>query len=310
MACPRVIVNPIAGRGRGAAAKDIIYKAFAQANQPVELLVTTQPGDAIRWAYEAAQDGVPYVAGAGGDGTANEIMNGLIRWLADGGDPSRLPKLGMIPVGTGNDFGYNFALPLDVPTACHCLFRGRTRLTDVGLVESDTEKPLYFVNGVGLGFDAVVNIESRKIRYVTGGAVYLPAVLKTMLFYYRAPRVQVSYNGEAFEDNLMMISVMNGERFGAMFHMTPGSRIDDRLLSLCFVGKLSRPAMFAMVPRFIKGSHPSHPKVRLGKAAKVSVESDEPLPSHVDGEIYSTRARRYTFSIVPWQVEMICGMEL
>jgi diacylglycerol kinase (ATP) len=168
MTVPVVIVNPIAGRGRGAASKEEIARAFQQAGQPVEILVTNQPGDAVKWAYEAAQRGVPFIAGAGGDGTANEIMNGLSRWLRNGGDPGTMPRFGMIPVGTGNDFGYNFDLPHEVPAACQRLLDGRVRWMDVGLVESDTEPPLFFVNGVGLGFDAVVNIESRKIRYLRG----------------------------------------------------------------------------------------------------------------------------------------------
>jgi YegS/Rv2252/BmrU family lipid kinase len=304
---PRIIVNPIAGRGRANEAKDQIQKIYAREGQPMEMLITTRPLDATQWAYEAARDGVPYVAGAGGDGTANEIINGLARWVRDGGDPGRLPRFGVIPVGTGNDYAYNF-FPLDGNLEAHCgrLMRGQTRSVDVGLVESDAEDPLYFVNGVGLGFDAVVNIESRKIKHLRGAAVYVPAVLKTILFYFRAPRCRIALADQAsFEDNLMMISVMNGVRFGATFIMTPGSQIDDRVFNFCFVQRCSRPQMFALVPQFIKGTHPGHPKIRLTTARQATLEANEPLPSHVDGEIYSVRARRYTFSILPWQLQML-----
>jgi len=181
-----------------------------------------------------------------------------------------------------------------------------SRRIDVGLVESDTEDPLYFVNGVGLGFDAVVNVESRKIKVLRGAAVYLLAVLKTILFYFRAPRCAVTIDERSFADHLMMISVMNGERFGGTFHMTPGSKIDDRLFNLCFVQRLTRPQMFALVPQFIKGTHPGHPKITLTTSSKLVLEANESLPSHVDGEIYSVRARHYTFSILPWQFSIIC----
>jgi diacylglycerol kinase (ATP) len=306
MAYPRIIVNPAAGRGRAAAARGAIDAAFAALNEPIDLLVTAQPGDATRWAYEAATQGVPYVAGAGGDGTANEIINGLAHWVRDGGDARRLPKFGMIPVGTGNDFAYNFSLSHDVAAACETLARQQTRLLDVGLVESDAEKPLYFVNGVGMGFDAIVNIESRKVRFGRGGMVFLPAVLKTILFYFRAPRVVARLNGAVYEDNLMMISVMNGVRFGAMFHMTPGSKIDDRLLNLCFARRMNRPQMLAMVPRFIRGTHPGHPKIKLAATDRVTIDSSEPLPAHVEGEIYTVRAQHFEYSIQPWQLQMIC----
>lgn len=303
---PKIIINPVAGRGRGAASREEIEGVFRQAGQPVEIVVTTQPGDATQWAYEAAEEGVPFIAGAGGDGTANEIMNGLARWAQNSGHPQRIPRFGMIPVGTGNDFGYNFQLPTDVPGACQKLMNGNLRWMDVGLVESDTEPPLYFVNGVGLGFDAIVNIESRKITALRGAAVYVPAALKTLLFYYRAPHTKVVFDEETLEDDLMMISVMNGERFGAVFHMTPGSRIDDGYFSLCFVRKLPRQAMLPMLPRFIRGTHPKHPRVVMAKARRLTVESSEPLPSHVDGEIYSVRAQRYAFTIMPWKVPMLC----
>jgi len=304
---PSIILNPIAGRGRAAAAQDEIQRIFAREGQPMDMLVTTQPLDATRWAYQAASDGAPWVAGVGGDGTANEIINGLARWMRDGGDPNRAPALGMIAAGTGNDFGYNFGLIPDVEDACRRLLRGQTRAIDIGLVESDTEDPLYFGNGVGLGFDAVVNIESRKIKHMRGAAVYVPAVLSTILFYYRSPRCRISMAGQvAIEDCLMMISVMNGVRFGATFLMTPDSKIDDGLFSLCFVQRCSRPQMFALVPQFIKGTHPGHPKIRLTTSSRVTLEASESLPSHVDGEIYSVRARRYTFSILPWKLAMIC----
>ena len=268
-------------------------------------MLTTRPGDATRWAYEAAEQGLPYVAGAGGDGTANEIVNGLANWVDDGGDPARLPALGMIPCGTGNNFVYNFALPLEVSGACQRLFDDRTRLIDVGRVRADTETPLYFVNGVGIGFDAIVNIESRKLRFVRGGAAFLPAVLKTMLLYYHAPRVVMESNGHNTSEQAMMVSVMNGERFGAMFHMTPGCQIDDRKLSLCMVKKLSRPAMLQMVYRFIRGSHPGHPKVVLLSTDAVTLRMEEPMPAHVEGEIYSMGASCYEFSLAPWQLRMI-----
>lgn len=304
---PRIIVNPTAGRGRADEAKETIRQIYARAGQPVDMLVTTRPLDATQWAYEAARDGVPYVAGAGGDGTANEIINGLARWVRDGGDPGRLPHFGVIPVGTGNDFAYNFHLSAELEEACGRLMRDQTRAIDVGLVESDAEDPLYFINGVGLGFDAVVNIESRKIKHLRGVTVYLLAVLKTILFYFRAPRCRVGLADQAgFEDNLMMISVMNGLRFGATFIMTPGSQIDDGQFNFCFVERCSRPQMFALVPQFIKGTHPGHPKIRLTTARGATLEANEPLPSHVDGEIYSVRSRRYVFSLLPWKLEMIC----
>lgn len=306
MTQPRVIVNPTAGRGYGGTAYAQIEAVCKQSGQTVELMLTTKPGDATQWAFEAAEMGAPYVAGAGGDGTANEIANGLAKWVEGGGDPNRLPAFGMIPCGTGNDFVYSFELPLDVPGACERLFAGKTRPLDVGLVKAEGADPLYFVNGVGIGFDAMANIESRKIRFVRGGAAFLPAVLKTMLLYYRAPRVTVRSKNQMFEDNLMMISVMNGERFGAMFHMTPGCAIDDRQLSLCLVRKLSRPGMLMMVYRFIRGTHPGHPKIELFTTDGVVMEMAEPMPAHVEGEIYSMGARRYEFSVAPWQLQMIC----
>ena len=297
-----VIVNPIAGRGAGARLSSQIVECLQGCGLDFELVTTIAPGHATALARDATGQGSGAVVAVGGDGTVNEVLNGLIQ--ADENPDGT--ALAVLPIGTGNDFAFSAGLPLNLPEACQVVARGQSRILDVGWVQTDNEEPRYFGNGVGIGFDAIVNIESRKVKRLRGFLVYLVSVLKTMAFYYNAPQVTIRIDHADLVQPSMMVSVMNGHRFGGGFYMTPGSQMDDGLFDLCVAGKVSRLRMLGLVPQFMRGSHTGDPHITMSQGRQVTVVSESPWASHVDGEIYGVGARFFEMKLLPRRLRLLC----
>jgi diacylglycerol kinase (ATP) len=302
MAETLLIRNPIAGRGAGERLWPRIAAELADLSLDFEMETTEGPGHAACLAAEAAAQGIHTVVAVGGDGTVNEVLNGLMK----AGDGANQVALGILPIGTGNDLAFGAGLPLDLEAACRVLAGGEGRDVDVGCVRADNERPLYFGNGVGLGFDAMVNIESRKLRRLRGFLVYLVAVFRTMAFYYHAPQTRISIDGLETTQASLMISVMNGSRVGGGFHVTPGSQMDDGHFDLCIAGALSRPEMLAFVPRFMRGSHTTDRRITMAQGRTVSVSCESPWAGHVDGEIYGLGGQHFEIELLPQRLHLLC----
>jgi YegS/Rv2252/BmrU family lipid kinase len=266
-----------------------------------ELVTTQAPGHATALAQEAALQRKDLVVAVGGDGTANEVLNGLVRATPDANGTA----LAILPVGTGNDFAFGAGIPLDLEEACQSVARARSRCIDVGRAVADNEDTLYFGNGVGIGFDAVVNKESRKLKRLRGFTLYLVAVFRTLAFYYEAPETRLLVDEREIAQPSLMISVMNGYRFGGGFHVTPGSQMDAGLFDLCLTPKISRPAMVAFVPRFMRGSHITDSRITMLQGRKVVVTSASPWIGHVDGEIYGVGASHFEIELLPQRLHLI-----
>jgi diacylglycerol kinase (ATP) len=297
-----VILNPIAGRGAGARMSSQIAEQLHDCGLDFELATTVGPGHATELAREAAAQGKEAVIVVGGDGTANEALNGLMQ--AQGGPDG--PALGILPIGTGNDFAFGAGLPLDFQEAYQAIARLQTRLIDVGCIHADNEEPRFFGNGVGMGFDAIANIESRKVKRLKGDLVYMVAVLRTLTFYYQAPHTSIRIDGREFAQPSLLISIMNGRRMGGVFYITPESDMTDGLFDLCVAAKVSRAKMVRFVPRFMRGTHVTDKDVTMGQGRRFTIVSESPWAGHVDGEIYGVGARRYEVELLPQYLRLIC----
>ena len=174
-----VIVNPVAGKGAARKAIPQI-EAFLQAlGIDYDLILTEFPKHAITLAADAGSNGYETVVAVGGDGTANEVINGLMQALNEGHLTS---NLAVLPVGRGNDFSYGMGVPQDLESACKILVDGKSRKIDVGFVKGgDYPEGRYFGNGIGIGFDTIVGFEAAKLpSYISGMPAYLIAALKTI----------------------------------------------------------------------------------------------------------------------------------
>ena len=295
----RLIVNPVAGRGHAAQVAVDARRALEGLGVPFDLIETTEPNQAIGLAEQASLEGCEPVVAVGGDGTVHEVLNGLVRAHVNGGP---VGTLGVIPAGSGNDFEYMLRSPKALERLCRRLAECKTRLIDVGRVDDR-----YFANCVGIGFDATVNIVSRRHHRLRGLPLYLVSALETIFIYYKAPLVTLRYDGNEVTQRMLLVAVGNGRRVGGGFLLTPDAEIDDGLFDLCFAREISRPQILALIPHVIRGTHVNKPPVRMARARKIVVTSEDGLPSHVDGEIYTTDAHRIEIEVLPKRLRVVVG---
>lgn len=306
----QVILNPIADRGHAGELGPHV-KALLGAYGDFEWVETSRPGEATELAMRARDKGCDIVVAAGGDGTAHEVINGLIAGSHDG---QMCGTLGLIPVGSGNDFAWMMGVapgrrqtrgPQGIQEAVRKLFAAKTRVIDVGTVCDQDGHCCYFGNGVGIGFDGIVNIESRKIKRIRGFLMYTLAVLRTMLLYYRAPQAGLELDGQRVDQPLLMLSVANGRRYAGGFYVTPQAEADDGQFDVCIVNQLSRPQMLGLIPKFMNGTQAGSSHVRMTRARRAVVSCDEGYAVHVDGEIFATSAKRLTMQILPQKLRVV-----
>jgi YegS/Rv2252/BmrU family lipid kinase len=301
----RIILNPAAGHGNGKRMQPVIEAAMARCQIPYDLVCTTAPGDAIQIARQAVQDGVDVIVAAGGDGTLNEIVNGLMAARQAG---CRLPALGVLGVGRGNDFSGSVGIPAEINAACQLLKQSPRRLIDIGRVTGGIfPNGRYFINVVGIGFDAVGTIEAAKLPRWGGFLSFVIAIFKTIFLYNQAPQAEIDYDGKVLRQRSLLISMMNGRRVGGGFFLAPTARQDDGLLDLCIAEQMSSLQIIRLIPHFTKGTHVSQPKIKMAQARRVTITAlDGPLPAQTDGEIFSTDGRCIEVEILPRQLEVIC----
>lgn len=299
------IVNPISGQGAGKLAADELQKLTTNDGLDSKLVLTEEIGHAIRLAREAASAGTQVVVAVGGDGTANEVLNGLMQARQMG---SGSPAMGVIGVGRGNDFAFGVGVPAGLEAGYRILMQGRQQPMDVGFAKGGLyPEGRFFGNGVGIGFDAVVGFEAAKLKKLHGFANYFVAALRTMFLYYQAPLVRIEMDDSEVKLPALMVSIMNGRRMGGGFMMAPQSKIEDGLFDLCIVGQVSRMGILGLIPQFTKGTQAGHPKVSMRQSRLVTVVAEQgSLPAHADGETLCTEGKTLTVELLPGALDMIC----
>ena len=301
----RIIVNPIAGRGAGERAVPRIAQLLQGHNLDFDLVCTERPWHAAELSRQACTGGYAVVVAVGGDGTANEVLNGLL--LARQAGEAEGVAMGLVSVGRGNDFAFAVGVPRGLEAGCRVLAEGQRRTIDVGWVVGGLyPQGRYFGNGVGIGFDAVVGFEALKMKRLSGFPSYIVAALKTIFLYYRAPMVKIEYNGQKITQRSLMVSIMNGRRLGGGFMMAPHGKTDDGLFDLCIAQQVSRAHIFALIPKFMKGTQATDPAVKTAQAQHVVVTAlDGVLPAHIDGETLCVEGKQLTLELVPRQIEIV-----
>ncbi|HLE16412.1 MAG TPA: diacylglycerol kinase family protein [Anaerolineales bacterium] len=298
----KLIINPNAGLGRawrlGSDLRPIVEE-FGGA----DWTGTVYPTHATELAIQAAEEGYELIIAVGGDGTNHEVINGLMQIPAE-----RRPKLGVIPVGTGNDFAFNVGMETRPEVAMRQVFNGNSKRIDVAKVVDSHGRCEYWDNTFGIGFDATVTIRSRRVPIVKGFLVYLISVLQTIMLNHEAAQLQIKTDTEEWESDSLMLVLCNGPREGGGFVVAPNAKVDDGLLDYAMIRRVSRPMMFRLLPEVMKGTHGRFKSVRIGNFRQMKIQSDRPLIIHNDGEIFAgfgTDVRQLSVEILPGALEVM-----
>lgn len=301
---PKVIYNPTAGKGYAGKHLAAVEALLKEHGVEYDLALTEAPGQALELAQQAAAEGRELVVAAGGDGTVNEALNGLMAW---GGSADERPALGMLPIGRGNDFAFCLGVPHNAAVACEILARGARRRVDVGRVMGGNyPNGRFFGNGLGMGFDTVVGFEAAKMKLIKGTASYLAGVVKTIFLYAKAPVYEVTLDGKTETKPYLLISVMNGRRMGGAFLMAPDGQPDDGVFDLCLAGQVSQLAMLPLASTFMTGKQGGHPAVEMTHARTVRVKAVEgTIPAHADGETICAAGLELTIDLIPRALDVV-----
>jgi diacylglycerol kinase (ATP) len=288
-----VVLNPTAGRGQGRARRAELERLLADcASNEIgawRIVETTAPGEAAILAREAAREGAEVVAAAGGDGTYGEVVNGLVGAAA---------RLGILPLGTGNDFSRALGLGTDLAHAVRTLFQGVPRAIDLGRCGDR-----WFINVAGCGFDAIVAERvNRGFRHLRGTSAYVAAVLQSLVAF-RPAAMRLTIDGETREVRAMLCCIANASSYGGGMRIAPDARIDDGLFDLCLLAEAGRWEFLRAFPRVFRGTHTTHPKVTMLRARHVEIESDPSLPVLIDGDVVCRTP--VTLDLVPRAIEVM-----
>ena len=301
---PLLIYNPIADHGNAEKILPDVKELFSQHQFEYDLILTERPGHALEIAKEQAEAGRVLIIAAGGDGTVNEVINGLMRAGTNG---QRKPMMAVLPVGRGNDFAFGIDITKDLAKAIQAIVNGNSRRIDVGLVTGgDYPQGRYFGNGVGLGFDTVVGFETLKVKWVHGIASYLVGLIRTIFLYSRTPIYEITLDEEIITQPSLMVSIMNGKRMGGSFHMAPKSDSGDGLFNLCLASQVSQIKILPLAVKFIKGTQEGHPAIRMPKSRTVKVKAiSGSIPAHADGETICYSGSELIIELIPLALDVI-----
>lgn len=285
-ASPLVIVNPIAGMGKGRHLAPRLGAWLRENGTDARLLETREPGHAERLAAAAAGLGHDRVVAVGGDGTVQEVLNGLM--AAGAGSGGEAPVLGIVPGGSGNDLSRSLRLPRDPIAALEVALGGETRPLDVGRAGHDG-RVRHFAAAGGVGFDAqvAVTMAGRPHRWQRGAAGYLLATLNQLRGYRNRElriRLATGVGIREVEGRFLFVCFANGAFYGGGMQIAPDARTDDGWLDVCLVGDISRLGALRELPGIYRARHVKHPLVEIVRAREVRIEGDAAVPAHLDGE--------------------------
>jgi len=298
------IVNPVAAKGAAARVGERLRKVLAVRDIAHEILYTEYPGHAAKLARGS---NARVIVSVGGDGTVNEVTNGIV---------GSGKTLGIIPAGSGNDLIKSLNIPADIEKAVETVIHGTVRPVDVGHVQCSPERSegtprvngdgRYFLNGVGIGFDAAVAARTAEIPYLRGVLLYIAAVFQT-LGKYQPPDFVVAYGHGERKFSGLLVAIGNGRCAGGGFYLTPRAQPDDELLDICMVKAVPLLKILRLMPKVMKGAHEGDPDVEIVQSRKVTVTGSIPFYVHADGEIVGRNVKGVSAELVDARLPVLVG---
>ncbi len=299
-----VIVNPNAGRRKGGKDREEISRLLSESGIKFTCFFTERKLHAIHLTAQNIKRGYKNIIVISGDGTFNEVVNGV---FTQNKYPIEEITLGMIPVGTGNDWGRMYNIPRNYKEAISILKTCKTVKQDIGVVQyysSDKKETRYFINIAGLGFDAKVvkKTNRQKENGRSGVLIYLINILTT-LFKYKDIKAEIIIDGNKTEDEIFTISLGIGKYAGGGMMLTPNAIPDNGSFDLTVIKKMKKIEIIRSLPKLYNGTILKHPRVESFTGRNILINADPAAYLEADGE--SLGHTPVEFNILPKSLNVI-----
>ena len=268
----QVILNPIAGNYKCKRSFPVLKSKLLKRGIAHQFNFSHYSGHVKELAIQAKKQGYGKIIVCGGDGTIHEAINALV-----GSDV----EMGVLPLGTGNDFARNLGIKEDLEFACNVLYQGKVRHVDV--VKVNGKK--YYGSVGGIGFDSeVASWANRYKKFTPGINIYTLAIL-AKLFTFKFKKVEITYDSGNYKGEILMAAFGNTEWYGGGINITPNALMDDGWLDICIVDRINKLKLLLLFPSAFKGKHTKFSEVRLYRSKTISINSETPLHLLGDGEL-------------------------
>ena len=269
-----LLINPTSGQGRGGRNAPVALRRLRERGLEVTEVVGDSAEDAVTKARDAVAKGTDALVALGGDGTVNLAVQVVAG--------TEVP-FGIIPLGTGDDNARTLGVPLkDVEAAADVIVAGHTRVVDLGHVTAADGASRWFLGVMSSGFDSLVNERANRMGWPKGQARYLISTLAELRVFKPLPYV-FTLDGVSHDANAMLVAVGNGISYGGGMLVCPGAIVDDGLLTVTFLGEVSKLTFLKVFPKVFKGSHVEHPSVTEYTGKDIHLDAPHQV-AYADGE--------------------------
>ena len=304
-----VIINPNAGNGKGKKEWDTIRSILEKHSFFYKPEFTSKKKDASRLAKEAINDGFRNIIAVGGDGTLHEIINGI---MEQENVPTKEINVGLIPVGSGNDWGKMFGIPMDYVEAVRVLKEFRCYKHDIRLLKHHQDGVIqksFFLNVAGTGFEAKVikkSLDRKEHRGKSNSTTYMMSLLSSLLSN-KNQEAAITIDGTTIRKKIFSLNIGNGKYCGGGMRQTPDALPSDGFLDVTVIGDLSTFEVIRSLNYLYNGKIYEHPKIEGYRAKKIVVESVVPMLSEADGELLGQTPLEFT--VIPGAINVIINKE-
>lgn len=305
-----VILNPNANKGKGKKLESLINEAFKKENVLIEIIKSKGINDCRKIAYEAVGK-YSFITAAGGDGTANEVADGIIKRSKELNlDFNEMPIFSIIPTGRGNDFAWFLKINgKDINAIVKKIINNEYKAIDVGYcIGGRFSEGAHFINGLGIGFEPSVNFIASSFKHVSGTLSYVLALLQMLRHYPLAMDLKIETLSKVYNVKSQQLSIGNGRRMGSAFLMTPKAIIDDGFLDFVYAYKpIEKNKILKTAIKFLSGKQleDSHFSFSREKWIKIT-SSNNDMPIHIDGEMVGKEVKTIEISIKEKILKVIC----
>ncbi|MGK9475916.1 diacylglycerol/lipid kinase family protein [Melioribacter sp. OK-6-Me] len=293
------IINPVAGKGKALSSLYKIKEFLFRKKVEHHIEISEFPGHIVNLVEKLSKN-FTHLISVGGDGTLNEVINGI--------NPESNLSLGVLPLGTGNDFARNLNLDKNIDKNLSLIFNSTTvKNFDIGnakIKEDNREINFRFINSLGIGFDALVAKLNQRSKRLNGIVSYIFAVI-VGLMNYQPLDVELKSDSKQINGKKLLITIGNGQTSGGGFYLTPNAKIDDNLLDICVIDHMAKLKILRKLPLAVMNKLESAKEAIFFNSDKINIKLKRPYYVHADGEIISERASEINVTILKNKLKII-----